>query len=241
MPGLDSVVVVVPARDEENSIGYCLRSLRVSAALCPVPVEVVVVADRCRDRTAEVASSHGVRVIRSEAGCVGTARRLGAVAGLSGRTPGATWLVSTDADSTVPDLWLRHHHDQAAAGVDLLLGTVRLAGGDAGLDDGELHVPWQRRYAAKVRLDGHDHVHGANLGVRGSTYVAAGGFPDLPAHEDRFLVGRVRALPGARVRSSVQFPVRTSDRLTGRAPAGVAHDLRDLQVRPRRAPSDDAA
>ena len=35
----------------------------------------------------------------------------------------------------------------------------------------------------------HPHVHGANLGVRASAYVLAGGFPRLRSHEDRGIGG----------------------------------------------------
>ena len=41
----------------------------------------------------------------------------------------------------------------------------------------------------------HPHVHGAHLGVRGSAYLACGGFPALPVSED---VALVRALEQCR-------------------------------------------
>lgn len=50
------VAVVVPARDEESRIGRCLASL-------PQEVEVVVVDDGSRDRTAAVAARAGARVV----------------------------------------------------------------------------------------------------------------------------------------------------------------------------------
>lgn len=180
-------------------------------------VEVLVVADRCSDATAERALAAGALVLPSAAGCVGAARAAGVAAALAETAPGGwsrCWIACTDADSVVPEGWLRHHEEEAAAGIDLLLGTVRLPGPTV------RNAAWLRRYAA-----GRDHVHGANLGVRASVYRAAGGFPPVPAHEDRFLVDRVRALPGVRVTSSWAYPVLTSDRTQGRTPAGVAHDL----------------
>lgn len=216
------ISVVVPARDEETTIGACLDALATAARHCPVPVDVVVVADRCRDRTARIARAAGVRVLLSGAGQVGAARAAG-VRVARALTPvepaDEHWIASTDADSLVPAGWLGWHAQTAADDVDLLLGTVRLAG-PAGA-----HRAWRERYAAGEWATGHVHVHGANLGVRASTYLAAGGFPALPAHEDRALADRVRALPGARVLASSRFPVTTSDRLVGRAPEGVAADL----------------
>jgi glycosyltransferase involved in cell wall biosynthesis len=218
------VVVVVPARDEAATITACVSAVLLAAAGCPVPVDLVVVADACRDATATLAAAAGARVVTSRAGSVGAARARGveeALRAVPARDLPGTWIACTDADSAVPPAWLAHHLRCADAGVDLLLGTVRLPGPP------ERHRRWRERYEDAVRAGGrgHGHVHGANLGVRASTYRAAGGFPSLPAHEDRVLADRVRALPGAHVLSSAAHPVLTSDRLVGRAPEGVARDL----------------
>ena len=222
MTTLERMVVVVPARDEEPTIAAAVTSVLVAADGLGIPVDLVVVADLCRDATAEIAAAAGAHVIRSRAGNVGAARAAGVDAALAGRPDRelrSTWIACTDADSVVPVQWLQHHRRGADTGVDLLLGTVRLAG------PATAHAEWRRRYAAGTCALGHRHVHGANLGVRASTYRAAGGFPPRPAHEDREFAARVRALPAARVLSSSAHPVLTSDRLLGRAPAGVAHDL----------------
>ncbi|MEK8225948.1 hypothetical protein NKG05_07570 [Oerskovia sp. M15] len=64
------------------------------------------------------------------------------------------------------------------------------------------------------------HVHGANLGIRGDLYHAAGGFPGVPEHEDVALVERARRA-GARVVASDVGCVLTSGRSTGRTRAGM--------------------
>jgi glycosyltransferase involved in cell wall biosynthesis len=60
--GPGKVVVVIPAHDEEELIGEALESL---AAQTRVADEVIVVADRCGDRTSEIAAAHGVTVIET--------------------------------------------------------------------------------------------------------------------------------------------------------------------------------
>ena len=57
-----TVTVLVPAHDEEASLPATLTSL---ARQVPPPQRVVVVADNCTDRTAEVARAHGAEVFET--------------------------------------------------------------------------------------------------------------------------------------------------------------------------------
>jgi len=72
--------VVIPARDEESLIGRCLESIRAAAEPYPGEVEIVVVANRCRDRTEEIARSHGVVVVRHQGKCLAAIRNAGVAA-----------------------------------------------------------------------------------------------------------------------------------------------------------------
>lgn len=234
MADVRHVAVAVPARDEEAHVGACLRavstavgalhaSLPLSAA---VEVQVVVVVNGTRDRTASLARAQGAQVlVRAEPG-VGAARGAGAAHALTGRDPRTTWLACTDADSVVPRDWLVEHVRLAAEGADAVVGTIRLPG-----ERLVEHPSWWRRYERDLSPSGHPHVHGANLGVRGAAYLAVGGFAALDAHEDADLVGRLDA-GGHRVVRTDAAPVVTSDRTRGRAPAGVAADLRAWRSRP---------
>ena len=60
--------------------------------------------------------------------------------------------------------------------------------------------------------------------MRGSVYLAAGGYPAVLTGEDVFLVQRLHAGGGVLVRTAVH-PVVTSDRCAGRAHDGMADDL----------------
>ena len=224
------IVVVVPARNEEHRLRACLTALRSSirhlrrqVAATP-DVRVVLVLDRCTDRSAAVAAAwSGLDVIVTEHGRVGAARATGvrhALANIS-VPPENVWIANTDADSTAPTGWLLTHLRHAADGVDLLLGTVQPD--TSGLPE-ELLQAWQDRHEL---VDGHRHVHGANLGVRADSYLRAGGFPDVAVHEDVMLVDIIRQ-SGARVVSTRASPVTTSARLSGRTPGGMAGYLREL-------------
>jgi len=226
-PRVQRVMVVVPARDEEDVLDACLAGLDHARRRVTVPVDVWVVLDGCTDRSAEVVARRaGVRSVAVACRSVGQARDVGVRQALR-RVPAlalaTTWLAHTDADSVVPEHWLAHQLDLADRGADLVLGTVTPHGGAAAP---ATLAAWRDAYAGRLHADGgHGHVHGANLGIRAATYLAAGGFPHRSAHEDRALARRVATLPGTVSLATIGAPVLTSDRLLGRAPSGVSHDL----------------
>lgn len=231
MSEVGDVVVAVPARDEEDALGACLDSLLLAraglrAVRPAVGVEVVLVLDRCTDRSAAIAATRPVTVRCLDAGSVGAARSaavqegLGRVLRRGGRAE-TTWLAMTDADCVVPASWLAEHVALAERGVDLVVGTVEPTGD---LDPGLL-AAWHARH---VLRDGHEHVHGANLGVRADAYVEAGGFSPLPLHEDVALVAAVRG-SGRRWVSTDRTRVLTSGRRLGRVDGGFASYLADLE------------
>ncbi len=230
MSRLTSMAVVVPARDEERVLAGCLESVHAARRTLgqsrpDVEVVVLVVLDRCVDRSAALAAQHpGVETLVVSVGCVGAARAAGADRVLA-RTadPSRLWLASTDADSMVPPHWLLAQADLADGGHDLVLGTVEPVEVDA-------HVlgRWARRHRLR---DGHPHVHGANLGVRASRYVEVGGFPGVGLHEDVLLAAAVKAT-GASWVATDSTRVQTAGRLEGRVSGGFATYLRELADEP---------
>src|SRR5215211_4297800 len=61
LPGGLSFAVIVPAHDEEASVGETLASLR-RVDYPRARVELIVIADNCSDRTAELAGRAGASV-----------------------------------------------------------------------------------------------------------------------------------------------------------------------------------
>jgi glycosyltransferase involved in cell wall biosynthesis len=219
--------VVVPAHNEETLLATCLTALREACrAVRQVPVYLVVVADTCTDRTAATARACGARVISIHARRVGAARAAGMRELLrltAGLDPAEVWLATTDADSVVPSGWLRRQLDYADQGWDLVLGTVAVADWDG-------HPPQvPAAFAARYEFgDGpHPHVHGANLGIRASAYLAAGGFRPLRTAEDHALVAAATQAGGSVLQAS-DITVETSARRHGRAPHGFSQLLLTL-------------
>jgi cellulose synthase/poly-beta-1,6-N-acetylglucosamine synthase-like glycosyltransferase len=223
------VIVVVPAHDEVDTIGACLRSLHDACRRLPdvVSTAIVVVADSCRDHSPDVAralsrSADDV-VIEADDRCAGSARRIGVSAALLRAPvgPAEVWIASTDADTVVPVDWLSRQVTLADAGFVGVAGTVRI---DAGH---ELSARFTRSYP--IAVDGsHHHVHGANLGFRGDVYLASGGWNALATAEDHDLWNRVREC--GRTLTTSTTCVTTSHRIVGRAPHGFAADMAHLDM-----------
>jgi hypothetical protein len=241
-----SVVVAVPAHDEESTIGRTLEHVLEAAAdalrrRVVTRVGVVVTAHRCSDATAAVARSVlglaggtvlGVVVEEPALDTIGGVRDRAARHGLAllDQDPRHTWVLSTDADTLVPRSWFvdvvraADRHDAEAvvglAALDHFRGSEMAA------------AAYDAILAAKVRpaadeLRQHDHAYGANLAIRGDTYAAVGGFPHVAHGEDQGLVDLLVAT-GRRVIRTCDVVVTTSGRLDGRAPAGLAALLRRL-------------
>ncbi len=229
---LTHVHVVVPANNEEALLPRTLRTLHdavdeLRRARPTITTHVTLVLDSCTDGSRDVARRHPeVRVVEVGYRCVGAARAHGvaaATAGVPGSERGRHWLANTDADCAVPRDWLVRQAILADAGVDLVTGTVEPDSAD--LDPAVL-ARWQALHQLR---DGHPHVHGANLGLRLSTYVRSGGFRAVPVHEDVGLVEQAR-LSGDTCLASSALHVRTSGRTRGRAPGGFAHFLSGLET-----------
>jgi glycosyltransferase involved in cell wall biosynthesis len=221
---VNRIAVVVPAHDEQDLLPACLASLRTAAAAVEVPVELVVVADDCRDATVALAEAHGAAVVNVAHRNVGRARAAGVAYALRHGT-GGTWIACTDADTRVSPGWLRWQLGHARSGTGLLVGTVEV-------DDWSAWAPglparYEARYRLNVTRRAHGHVHGANLGFTADAYRAAGGFPVLRTEEDRTFVRRARQA-GIPVLTDPSCPVLTSARAQGRAPEGFAAHLRTL-------------
>lgn len=231
------VRIVVPARDEERLIARCLDALDQASAVLrarhpQVHCTTTVVLDACRDGTESVVGTyHGVARVVSRAGAVGPARAIGIETACRGDDPESTWVATTDADTFVPEHWLTSQLDLAAQGFDLVVGTATPE-----VDDVDPHTlaHWWARHRL---VEGHDHIHGANLGFLLAAYREAGGFEPLALHEDVRLVQAIRHGHRRHV-ATARTQVVTSGRRVARAAGGFAGYLEAL--RPVTSPSPAA-
>ncbi|MGF6768707.1 glycosyltransferase involved in cell wall biosynthesis [Paraburkholderia sp. GAS199] len=210
------LAIIIPAHNEEALLDACLTSaLRAAGdpALAGEHVQIIVVADNCTDGTEAVAEQFPVITLVIFDRNVGAARAAGADYALA---LGARWLAFTDADTTVPCDWLSQ---QLACDAEVVCGVINVD--DWMQEDTAVHRHFDETYTP---VDGHRHIHGANLAISADAYRRVGGFTHLQSDEDVDLVGRLERI-GASICWSAQTRVWTSSRSEYRAPNGFGATL----------------
>jgi glycosyltransferase involved in cell wall biosynthesis len=231
--------VVLPVHNEEELLPGALNGLEVALSAVArrhLQLGVVIVLDRCGDRSAPIAQSWVARVRRSDGSVyaqtltcdennVGVARYFGCRALLErwcNIDTARIWLATSDADSRVPPNWLVAQVQEHARGAELWTGRVTVD--DWSLYRSDTQERWSQQYE-----DEEDPIHGASLGFSGSAYLAAGGFPPLRSGEDRSLC-RLLLENGAQWHRDSSARVVTSARRDARAPEGFADALATLDA-----------
>jgi glycosyltransferase involved in cell wall biosynthesis len=252
--------VVVPARDEEALVGACIRALAAQERIAPGEHEVLLVLDRCTDATEARARAAAGReltlhVVRSEAPGVGAARRLGLDLACErllalGRADGL--IACTDADSQAAPDWLTAQLAAVAAGAEAIGGRAALSAEEQAALPPQVRERRDADAAARLaRAREHDpagrtehwQFSGASMAVTAGLYERVGPLEPRAGLEDEGFERLLRAhgVPIHRLRS---VRVTTSGRGSGRAPRGLAVDLRRarwLAARRYRAEEFDAA
>ncbi len=204
--------IVVPARDEQHSIGDCLRSL--AGQQVDEHYEVILVDNGSVDQTVSVArrvaGECGVdlRVVQEARPGRGAARQAG-FAAATGRV-----LFSADADSRYPPTWM-HNLLAALAEPGVVAATTTSFVDDLGplrnllVNLGQPLVLWFYRLVL-----GHYCLCGFSFAVPREVYTASGGFDaNLNADEDADLSRRVAREGRTRL---IYASVRMSGRRFGR-------------------------
>lgn len=225
--------IVIPAHNEELYLDACLRAARVAAAdpaLHGETVHITVALDSCSDGSRAIVERHAaLAAMSAPAGgacfidclCV-DARNVGITRAAGARhllERGARWLAFTDADTEVSPQWLSA---QLRLDVDVVCGTVAVRDWTPHRHNAELLC--QHFHHSYTDADGHQHIHGANMGVSADAYLRAGGFEPLTCSEDVALVSALQR-SGARFAWSAAPRVTTSARTDTRARGGFGDTL----------------
>lgn len=180
--------VVIPAHNEEKYIGRCLRAV-ISAAkyVRPDMVEIIVVANRCSDRTCSVARYYGARVLANDDKCIAAVRNTGINAARG------EIVVTVDADSLMTKYSLLE--------IRKLLRSGEYIGGGANpkFDRASLGIALSSLYVAAnllpVMLKNGGYLSGAMFWFYKRDFDTIGGFDEsLVSLEDMDFAKRLKKL-----------------------------------------------
>lgn len=164
------ISVIIPAHNEEKYIGRCICSIRKAAHHFKGNVEVIVVCNRCTDRTGEIAEKLGARVVLNEDRCIAKVRNAG-IAVAKGKI-----IVTIDADNRMTKGTLREVYH--------LLKTGKYIGGGAPIRFERYSFPlWCNDVMCRISfaLTG---LYSGIFWAEKETFDAIGGFVDKKAMED---------------------------------------------------------
>lgn len=164
------ISVVIPAHNEEKYIARCIHSIKVASKIYGGRVEIIVVCNRCTDRTEEIALSCGARVLHNDTRCIASVRNEGIIAAEG------DVIVTIDSDNRMTRGTLRE--------IAALLSTGKYIGGGAPIRF--------ERYSFPLRLNDDlcrlgFRLTGLHCGIfwaEKKTFLAVGGFSEIKAMED---------------------------------------------------------
>ena len=162
--------VVIPAHNEEKYSARCIGSVRRAAKYYGGSVEIIVVCNRCTDRTADIARKHGARVIMNGDRCIAKVRNAG-ISAANGEV-----IVTIDCDNRMTKGTFRE--------IAFLLNTGKYIGGGAPIRFERYSFPL---FCNEILCDAAFGITGLYCGIfwaEKSTFEAIGGFVEKKAMED---------------------------------------------------------
>ncbi|MBO4701507.1 MAG: glycosyltransferase [Lachnospiraceae bacterium] len=164
------ISVIIPAHNEEKYIRRCIHSIKKAAERFKGNTEIIVVCNRCTDKTAQIAKENGARVLFNEDRCIAKVRNAG-IDAANGKI-----IVTIDADNRMTPGTLNE--------IYRLLKSGRYIGGGAPIRFERYSFPlWCNDILCRVSF----MITGLYSGIfwaKKETFDAIGGFVDKKAMED---------------------------------------------------------
>ena len=184
--------VIIPAHNEEKYIGKCLQAV-ISAAkyVQPDTAEIIVVANRCTDKTAATARHYGAKVLVNDDKCIAAIRNTGVFAA-EGEI-----IVTVDADSLMTKYSLAETREKLASGQYIGGGT------NPKFDRMSLGIACSAMYVAlnllPVMIRNGGYLSGAMFWCYKRDFEEIGGFDEtLVSLEDMDFAKRLKRLGDSR-------------------------------------------
>ncbi len=164
------ISVVIPAHNEEKYIKRCIESIHEADNVFPGNTEIIVVCNRCTDKTENIARANGAIVLLNEDRCIAKVRNTG-IKGAKGRI-----IVTIDADNRMTKGTLREIYGLLRSGKYIGGGSpIRFERYSFPLRCNDIMV----RVLAKVT-----GLYSGIFWAEKETFDAIGGFADKRAMED---------------------------------------------------------
>ena len=177
---MERISVIIPAHNEEKYITRCLQSIRLAQQQISTPVEIIVVLNRCSDRTEAIARGYEARTIIEDA------RNLSRIRNTGVKASSGDIIVTIDADSWMSENMLQE--------VSRRLKTGRYVGGGVRIKAERLSVGIFfsiMTFAPKLLLE---RIWAGMFWTFRKYFNAVGGFnEDLVSVEDVDFAKRLRA------------------------------------------------
>lgn len=174
------VSVIIPAHNEERYVARCIASVKKAAERYGREVEIIVVCNRCTDRTEQIAQKCGARTVKDESRCIAQVRNTGIAAAL-GKV-----IITIDCDNRMTVGTIRE--------VCSLLASGRYIGGGAPMRFERTSFPLKlNELMCRIGFA----VTGLYCGMfwaEKSAFEAVGGFADKRAMEDVATAKNLKAL-----------------------------------------------
>lgn len=173
------ISIIIPARDEEAFLPGCLAAIDAAKTRVSNEVEIIVVLNRCTDRTEEIAKKAGAIVVHENA------KNLSAIRNAGAKAATGSIIMTIDADSIMSPNMLRR--------------IVRELSNPAVVGGGVLMIP--SRFSLGIFLTGlcilpialYHRISGGVFFTRREDFDALGGFDEsLSSVEDIDFAKRLR-------------------------------------------------
>ena len=180
--------VIIPAHNEEKYIGKCLQAVKSAAKYVgDAKTEIIVVANRCTDRTVAIAKHYGAKVVINEEKCIAAIRNAGV------REAKGEIIVTIDADSLMTKYSLRE--------IKFLLDSGNYVGGGTNpkFDRMSVGIAFSSAYVAMnlipIMMKNGGYLSGAMFWLYKRDFDAIGGFDEtLVSLEDMDFAVRLKKL-----------------------------------------------
>lgn len=202
----DKVTIIIPARNEENAIGYCLQAI-VNQNYPPELVQVIVIDDHSTDRTPDIVrgfNNDSIQLISLQDHVhdpINSYKKKAIETGIAHAT--GDWIITTDADCIAGKDWIRTimaFREETDAVI--IAAPVRLSSRNTllGIFQSLDFITLQGITAASVSRGLHTMANGANLCYAREAFYAVNGFEGIDhiaSGDDMLLMHKiVKQYPG---------------------------------------------